>query len=95
MFNSAVSVINYIKCDGGNMRWVTDNYKFTVTTIVKSLVDMDLTEINAILSITSMIKRDEKLKNISDDTIYSYYKAELETVGAIQNANITKKGVDE
>lgn len=68
------------------MRWVSDNHKFTVTTIIKSLVDLDYEQINAILSITAMIQNDEKLKNLSDDTIYSYYKAELETAGADDDA---------
>lgn len=67
------------------MRWVPDNHKFTVTTIIKSLSDMDIAEINAILSIVTIIQNDEKL-NVSDDTIYSYYKAELETLGADKDA---------
>lgn len=68
------------------MRLIMENDTFTVATIVKILADMQPSNISAILNIVEMMKKDEKLKNLSDDTIYSYYKAEIETVGVIQNA---------
>jgi len=63
------------------MRLIMENDTFTVATIVKILADMQPSNVSAILNIVEMMKKDENLKNISDKTIYSYYQAELETIG--------------
>lgn len=63
----------------------TKEDEFTIATVTRILAELPIPNILAIMNIVAMMKDEEKLKNITDNMIYSYYLAELETEPELEN----------